>query len=140
MTAPRKPRGAKTLRRAGGRTQIISETAEFEVLIRGVRRGRRYVLKLYVTGTTPRSAQAIAHIRAMCEEHLAGRYDLEVVDIYQQPAEAAGAQIIAAPTLVKEAPRPIKRLVGDLSNRERLLVGLDIQAVVEGAQNLPVKG
>jgi circadian clock protein KaiB len=86
----------------------------------------RYVLKLFVTGSTPRSARAIENIRRICEERLHGRYELQVVDLYQQPGLAAGEQIIAAPTLVKLLPSPLRRLVGDLSDEKRVLVGLDI--------------
>ena len=87
---------------------------------------QRYVLKLYVTGKTPRSTQAVENLRAICDEYLEGRYDLEVIDIYQQPGLLAGEQIIAAPTLLKKSPLPMRRLVGDLSNRHRVLVGLDL--------------
>ena len=87
---------------------------------------QRYVLKLYVTGKTPRSTRAVENLRAICDEYLEGRYDLEVIDIYQQPALLAGEQIIAAPTLVKKHPLPMRRLVGDMSNRARVLVGLDL--------------
>lgn len=118
--APRKKAAVKTKR-------ATSTAAEFEALIKRTVAGQRYVLKLYVTGTTARSSQAISNIRALCDEHLSGRYDLEVVDIYQQPAAASGAQIIAAPTLVKSSPSPAKRLVGDLSNRSRVMIGLDLK-------------
>lgn len=91
-------------------------------------RGReKYLLRLYVTGATPRSALAIANIRRICEELLHGCYDLEVIDIYQQPVLARDEQIIAAPTLVKKLPEPLRRLVGDLSSRERVLLGLDLR-------------
>jgi circadian clock protein KaiB len=86
----------------------------------------RYVLRLYVTGMTPRSAQAIKNLQAICDEWLEGRYDLDVIDIYQQPALTKGEQIIAAPTLIKRLPLPMRRLVGDMSNRERVLLGLDL--------------
>ncbi|MBZ5589687.1 MAG: circadian clock KaiB family protein [Acidobacteriia bacterium] len=89
----------------------------------------RYVLRLYVAGLTPRSTRAIQNIRAICEEHLAGRYELEVVDIYQQPTLAEGEQIIAAPTLVKRLPLPLRRFIGDMSNTDRILVGLDLRKV-----------
>jgi len=88
---------------------------------------QRYVLRLYVTGSTPRSTRAIANLRALCEQHLSGRYDLEVIDIFQQPVLAQGEQIIAAPTLIKELPAPIRKLVGDLSNLDRVLMGLDLK-------------
>jgi circadian clock protein KaiB len=86
----------------------------------------RYRLKLFVTGKTPRSTRAVENVRTICDEYLQGRYDLEVIDIYQQPALLAGEQIIAAPTLVKSLPLPVRRLVGDMSNRRRVLVGLDL--------------
>ncbi len=87
----------------------------------------RYVLRLYVTGMTPRSTEAIAVIKALCEEHLEGRYDLEVVDIYQHPALAKDEQIIAVPTLVKKLPAPLRKLIGNLSDKERVLLGLDLR-------------
>jgi len=102
-------------------------TAEFEALLKQAPEKKHYVLKLFITGTTPRSALAITNIRALCDEHLAGRYELEVVDIYQQPQMAQGEQIIAAPTLVREFPEPTKRMVGDLSNKDRVLIALDIR-------------
>jgi len=90
---------------------------------------QRYVLRLYVTGKTPRSTKAVENLRAICDEYLEGRYDLEVIDIYQQPALLAGEQIIAAPTLIRKLPLPTRRLVGDMSNRARVLVGLDLVPV-----------
>jgi circadian clock protein KaiB len=89
-------------------------------------RSDQYVLRLYVTGMTTRATRAIENVRAICDEHLEGRYDLDVVDVYQQPALAKGEQIIAAPTLVKVLPLPARRLIGDMSQRDRLLVGLDL--------------
>ena len=86
----------------------------------------RYVLRLYVTGMTARSASAVSNLRAICDEYLDGRYDLEVIDIYQQPVLTKGEQIVAAPTLVKELPLPMRRIIGDMSNRERVLLGLDL--------------
>ena len=87
----------------------------------------KYLLRLYVSGMTPRSTAAITRIKAICEESLEGRYDLEVIDIYQQPELARGEQIIATPTLIKKLPVPLRRLVGDLSDKDRVLVGLDIR-------------
>jgi circadian clock protein KaiB len=87
----------------------------------------KYVLRLYVTGMTPRSQQAIAAIKTICEKHLKGRYDLEVIDIYQNPILAKDQQIVAVPTLVKQLPLPLRRLIGNLSDEERVLVGLDLQ-------------
>lgn len=89
--------------------------------------GDRYVLRLYVTGMTPRSTRAIRNLRAICEAHLQGRYDLEVIDIYQQPTLAKGEQIIAAPTLIKKLPAPLRRVIGDMSNKDRVLLGLDLR-------------
>ena len=93
--------------------------------------GSRYLLRLYVTGTTARSVRAIANARRLCEEHLAGRYDLDVVDIYQHPDAAREHQIVAAPPLVRLLPAPLRRLIGDLSDGERVLAGLDIVPVPE---------
>ena len=87
----------------------------------------RYLLRLYVSGMTPRSSEAIERTKAICEEYLLGRYELEVIDIYQQPELARSDQIVAAPTLVKRLPPPLRRLVGDLSDRERVLIGLDLR-------------
>jgi circadian clock protein KaiB len=86
----------------------------------------RYQFQLFVTGTTLRSTQAVANIRALCEQHLPGRYELEVIDLYQQPDQAALSEIIAAPTLVKKFPGPLIRMVGNLANREQLLVKLNL--------------
>jgi circadian clock protein KaiB len=91
----------------------------------------RYVLRLYIAGLTPRSTKAIQNIRKICEEHLEGRYDLQVIDIYQQPVLAEGEQIIAAPTLVKQLPLPLRRFIGDMSNTERILVGMDLRTTAE---------
>lgn len=87
----------------------------------------RYILRLYITGMTRRSMQAIANLKAVCEEYLVGQYDLEVIDIYQQPLLAKGDQIVATPTLIKQFPVPVRRLVGDLSQQERVLFGFDIR-------------
>ncbi len=87
----------------------------------------RYVLRLYVSGTTPRSLQAIEAVRAVCEENLAGRYEIEVIDLYKKPEAARERQIIAAPTLVRELPLPIRKLIGDLTDVKRVLKGLDIE-------------
>jgi circadian clock protein KaiB len=89
-------------------------------------RGDTYVLRLFVAGTTPRSMQAILDARAFCESHLADSYQLEVIDIYQQPALARDEQIVAVPTLVRSLPPPLRRLVGDLSDVERVLSGLQL--------------
>lgn len=102
-------------------------TAEFEDLLGVEQTEERYVLRLYVTGMTARSTEAFEAIKALCEEHLQGRYELEVIDIYQHPTLARDEQIIAAPTLVKKLPQPLRRLIGNLSDKERVLLGLDLR-------------
>ncbi len=102
-------------------------TEAFEKLVAETPGEERYVLRLYVTGMTQRSTEAFATIKALCEERLHGRYELEVIDIYQQPQLAIDERIVAVPTLVKELPAPLRRLVGDLSNEERVLLGLDLR-------------
>jgi len=87
----------------------------------------KYLLRLYVTGTTGKSVRAIQNVRRICEEHLKGLYDLEVIDIYKNLPLARGDQIIAAPTLLKRLPAPLRRLIGDMSDEQRVLVGLDIR-------------
>ena len=87
----------------------------------------KYVLRLYITGITPKSTRAILNVRKICEENLKGRYELEVIDIYQQPLLAKDQQIIAAPTLIKKLPLPLRRIIGDMSDKERILVGLDLR-------------
>lgn len=86
-----------------------------------------YNLHLYVAGQTPKSIAAIANLKKICEQHLSGRYDIEVIDLMKTPALAQQHQIIAIPTLIRQLPEPLKRIIGDLSNLEKVLVGLDIQ-------------
>ena len=88
--------------------------------------GERYILKLYVTGMTSRSAHAIENLQTICEKYLSGRYELQVIDVYQQPELTRSEQIVAIPTLIKKLPLPLRRLIGDMSDEERVLVGLDI--------------
>ena len=88
-------------------------------------------LKLYVAGQTAKSIAALDNLRRLCETHLAGRYSIEVVDLLVNPRLAAGDQILAVPTLVRKVPEPIRKIIGDLSNEERVLVGLDIQRVAK---------
>jgi circadian clock protein KaiB len=90
-------------------------------------RARKFILRLYVAGTSPRSMRAIQNAREICDVHLEGRYDLEVVDIFQQPALAKDDQILAVPTLIKKLPAPLRRFIGDLSDRNVVLVGLDLK-------------
>lgn len=86
-----------------------------------------YVLRLYVAGTSERSARAIRNAKQICEENLAGRYELEVIDVFQQTGRAREDQVIAIPTLIKKLPVPLKRFIGDLSDRDVVVVGLDVK-------------
>lgn len=85
-----------------------------------------YVLRLYVAGHTARSMRAVENVRSLCDSHRQGRYELEIVDLYQQPEAAAREQLVAAPTLIKRAPPPVRRMVGDMSDSARVLSGLDL--------------
>ncbi|MDO9119275.1 MAG: circadian clock KaiB family protein [Nitrospira sp.] len=109
--------------------------AEFEQATVGSATAR-YVLRLYITGTTSHSTRAIVNIRKICEEHLQGHYDLEVIDISQHPTLAKGEQIIAAPTLIKKVPLPLRRFIGDMSQTEKILLGLDLRKAREKASPL----
>ena len=86
-----------------------------------------YQLRLYVAGQTPKSVLAFTNLKQICEEHLQGRYEIEIIDLLQNPQLASGDQILAVPTLVRRLPEPIKKIIGDLSNTERVLVGLDLR-------------
>src|SRR5580765_891985 len=87
----------------------------------------QYDLRLYVAGQTPRSLQALSNLKKICDEHLAGRYRVEIIDLLKKPQLAAGDQILAIPTLVRAIPKPARKIIGDLSNTERVLVGLDLR-------------
>jgi circadian clock protein KaiB len=87
----------------------------------------RWRLRLYVAGQTPKCLVAFANLKKICEEYLTGQYDIEVIDLLQTPALAQGDQILAVPTLVRKLPEPVRKIIGDLSNTERVLVGLDIR-------------
>jgi circadian clock protein KaiB len=92
------------------------------------RRSRKeWKLRLYVAGQTPKSLAAFANLKKICEEHLAGQYEIEVIDLLKQPQLASGDQILAIPTLVRKLPQPIRKIIGDLSNTERVLVGLNLR-------------
>jgi len=88
----------------------------------------KYILCLYVAGLTPKSTKAIKNVKRICEKYLAGRFKLEVIDIYQRPKLAKGEQIIAAPTLIKKLPLPLRRIIGDMSDEDKFLVGIDLRA------------
>jgi circadian clock protein KaiB len=90
-------------------------------------RGKAFQLRLYVAGQTPKSIAAFANLKRICEENLAGQYEIEVVDLVKDPALARGDQILAIPTLVRKLPEPIRKIIGDLSDTERVLVGLDVR-------------
>ncbi len=96
---------------------------EFE---QAIRKKPMYVLRLFISGMTPRSVQAIENLKKICKEHLQGAYELEVIDIYQQPELGRKEQIIAVPTLIKKLPAPLRKFIGDLSNTEKILIGLNI--------------
>jgi circadian clock protein KaiB len=89
----------------------------------------KYILRLYITGSTSRSIQAITNLKKICDEYLEGRYELEVIDLYKNPSLAIGEQIIAAPTLIKKLPLPFRRIIGDMSNKEKVLFGLDLREI-----------
>lgn len=109
------------------KSAITESTAEFEKAVKAARKAEKYVLRLYVAGTDVRSSAAIRAVTTICEEHLKDRYDLEIIDIYKQPTLAKGEQIIAAPTLIKKLPQPLRRFIGDMADKERILVGLDLR-------------
>lgn len=106
---------------------LVSGTGHSEEPAEGEGNGS-YDLRLYVAGQTPKSLAAITNLKRICEEHLAGRYTIEVVDLTQNPQLAEGDQILALPTLVRRLPMPLTKIIGDLSNTERVLVGLDIRS------------
>jgi circadian clock protein KaiB len=106
--------------------KIRDQVEVFEEALRDSKE-KKYVLRLYVAGATQKSSQSIMNIKRICEEHLKGRYDLEVIDIYQQPVLAKGEQIIAAPTLVKKLPPPLRKFIGSMHDVDRILIGLDLK-------------
>jgi circadian clock protein KaiB len=111
---------------SAGALESNDTLAEFERLVANLAQPQ-YVFRLYVSGSTPRSALAIANVRGICERYLPGRYDLEVVDVYQQPAATRSGQVVAVPTLIKELPLPTQRFVGDMSDTERIVIGLNLK-------------
>lgn len=111
---------APTKKRASsGKPQTAKETA--------AQRSSKWRLRLYVAGNTPNSIAAFANLKEICENHLGGQYVIEVIDLLQRPQLAKGDQIVAVPTLVRHLPQPVKKIIGDLSNRERVLVGLELK-------------
>ena len=121
------PNGSAMPNSDGSLQQTERIAAAFaEAVSRRQRGAAEYILRLYVTGSTPRSLKAIANLKRVCEEYLHDDYDLQVIDIYKNPDAAREEQIIAAPTLIKWLPGPLRRFVGDLSNTQKLLIGLGI--------------
>src|ERR1044072_3123206 len=115
------PKNERLTARLRDSTEAFEEAIKESALKRA-----KYILRLYVTGSTGRSLKAVYNLRKICEEHLPDDYELEVIDIYKDPEAAREAQIVAAPTLVRRLPLPIRKVVGDLSNTQKILVGLDI--------------
>jgi circadian clock protein KaiB len=110
------------------KAKIKASTEKFDLTVSELS-PEKYILRLYVTGTTSRSVLAITNLKKICEEYLEGRYELEVIDLYQKPILAKDEQIIAAPTLIKKLPLPFRRIIGDMSNKEKVLLGLDLKKV-----------
>jgi circadian clock protein KaiB len=110
------------------KTQDTGSPAKFDLTISEPGKDK-YILRLYITGTTNRSVLALMNLKKICEEYLEGRYELEVIDLYQMPSLAKDEQIIAAPTLIKKLPLPFRRIIGDMSNIEKVLLGLDLRKV-----------
>lgn len=108
-------------------SEVKDSTAAFEEALSKME-DSKYVLRLYVAGMSPKSVQAIDNIKRICEEYMPGKYQLEVIDIYQNPVFARDSQIVAAPTLIKELPPPLRKLIGSMANTERVLVGMDLKS------------
>lgn len=119
---------------------VVTSPEEFEKTLETLQDSEStFVLRLYVAGASRRSAKAIENIRRFCDSHLKGRYDLEVIDIYQRPDFAGAEQVIAAPTLVKMLPKPLRKLIGDMSDNERILIGLGLKLPQKTADLPPLK-
>jgi circadian clock protein KaiB len=115
-------------RSSGLVAQKHPSTKAFESLVaKKNSENQKYLLRLYIAGAGAKSSQALANVREICERHLAGRYELEVIDLYQNAVLAKGEQIIAAPTLIKKLPLPLRKFIGDMSDVDRILVGLDLR-------------
>ena len=112
----------------GKKSNKKSSTEKFDLNVSGLSKDK-YILRLYITGATSRSVLAITNLKKICEEYLEGRYELEVIDLYQKPRLAKDEQIIAAPTLIKKLPLPFRRIIGDMSNKEKVLLGLDLKRI-----------
>jgi circadian clock protein KaiB len=109
-----------------GKKKKATKKNPFEIAAHSKKK-EKYILRLYISGATEQSQRALANVKRISEEYLKGHYDLQVIDIYQTPALAKGEQIVAVPTLIKKLPLPLRRCIGDMSNEERLLFGLDLK-------------
>jgi circadian clock protein KaiB len=116
---------------AGSPRKRIPRSAESEAFL------SKYLLTLYVTGTSPRTRVAISNLQRLCENELAGQYDLEVVDVLENPQRAEDEKILATPTLIKQLPPPLRRVIGDLSDREKVLLGLEVQTTSPASTTRP---
>jgi circadian clock protein KaiB len=127
MTKTEETRTEETKTEETRMSEVKESTVAFEEALTRTVDGK-YVLRLYVAGMGPKSLQAIVNIKRICEEHLPGMYQLEVIDIHQYPIFAKDGQIVAAPTLIKELPLPLRKLIGNMVNTERVLVGMDLKS------------
>ncbi|HEV8430502.1 MAG TPA: circadian clock KaiB family protein [Pyrinomonadaceae bacterium] len=136
MAKPKNGNG-KTASKRPSKSRFLHATEAFEQALKekAIKRAT-YILRLYVTGSSHRSLLAVYNLKKLCDEYLPDDYDLEVIDIYKDPSAAREAQIIAAPTLVKKLPQPIRKFVGDMSNTQKLLVGLDLYKRQENGEGL----
>jgi circadian clock protein KaiB len=116
------------------KTTIKNSSHDLELTIAKQER-EKYILRLYITGSTIRSVLALTNLKKICEEYLEGRYELEVIDLYQHPSLAKGEQIIAAPTLIRKLPLPFRRIIGDMSDKEKVLLGLDLKEIKVGKES-----
>lgn len=127
-------RSSKPAKSSAGARKTVKRAADSAKAV-AAQKPAKWRLRLYVAGNTPNSIAAFANLKEICEKHLGGKYEIEVIDLLRNPQLAAGDQIIAVPTLVRRLPYPVKKIIGDLSNRERVLVGLELRpALYPGAR------
>jgi circadian clock protein KaiB len=132
MTATRRQIAEKNAMKSGTKSAAKAGTKSTRAGGKALRKPQNeYLLRLYVAGQTPKSLQAFSNLKRICEEHLAGRYRLEIIDLLMNPGLARGDQILALPALVRQLPPPVKKIIGDFSNAERVLVGLDLRELKE---------
>ncbi len=135
MAKPKDGNGEPASKRPTSKLRGATEAFEEALKAKTLKRAT-YILRLYVTGSSNRSLRAVYNLKKLCEEYLPDDYDLEVIDIYKDPAAAREAQIVAAPTLVKKLPQPIRKFVGDMSNTQKILIGLDLYKRQENGEGL----